>query len=128
MVDTIILWTVETTLLTTISGALQLILFLTRRHDLSWLVFFLIQAKLFSNSMLASLNGRTQFRQTAGTSRVVAFDSTAQQHSVRDFTYSCFLTKTLTGRIPNVVIRMHQMSETAYSQDMARSRTDKEDF
>ncbi|KAJ7680762.1 hypothetical protein DFH06DRAFT_1315505 [Mycena polygramma] len=54
MVDSIIIWTVETTLLTTASGVLQLILFLTRRHDLSWLVFFLIQTKLFSNSMLAS--------------------------------------------------------------------------
>ncbi|KAJ6462353.1 hypothetical protein C8R47DRAFT_1158378 [Mycena vitilis] len=86
MVDTIIIWTVETTLLTTISGAMQLILFLTRRHDLSWLVFFLIQAKLFSNSMLASLNGRTRFRiPTATGSNVLAFGSSTAggQNTVR---------------------------------------------
>ncbi|KAJ7474728.1 hypothetical protein FB451DRAFT_1397611 [Mycena latifolia] len=52
MLDTIILWTVETTFITTLSGVMQLILFLTRRHDLSWLVFFLIQAKCPSPSIL----------------------------------------------------------------------------
>jgi len=66
----------ETTLLTTASGIMQLILFLTRRHDLSWEMFFLIQAKLFSNSMLASLNGRKRFRSLDGDSHVIAFSST----------------------------------------------------
>ncbi|KAF7333795.1 Saposin B-type domain-containing protein [Mycena venus] len=76
IVDTIILWTLETTLLTTASGIMQLILFLTRRHDLSWEMFFLIQAKLFSNSMLASLNGRKRFRSLDGDSHVKAWSST----------------------------------------------------
>ncbi|KAJ7342339.1 hypothetical protein DFH08DRAFT_938316 [Mycena albidolilacea] len=74
-IDTIILWTLETTLLTTVSGIMQLILFLTRGHDLSWEMFFLIQAKLFSNSMLASLNGRKRFRSLDGDSHVVALSS-----------------------------------------------------
>ncbi|KAJ7094371.1 hypothetical protein C8R44DRAFT_684663 [Mycena epipterygia] len=63
-VDTIIIWTIETTLMTSLGGAMMLILVLTR-HDLSWFVFFLIQAKLFSNSLLASLNGRKRFRSLA---------------------------------------------------------------
>ncbi|KAJ6581972.1 hypothetical protein B0H19DRAFT_1252126 [Mycena capillaripes] len=73
MVDTIIIWTVETTLLTTVSGALQLVLFLTHRDDcVPWIAVFLIQAKLFSNSMLASLNARTRFRTDTGAgSRVI---------------------------------------------------------
>ncbi|KAJ7812011.1 hypothetical protein B0H14DRAFT_1463542 [Mycena olivaceomarginata] len=61
IVNTIVVWTLERTLLTTATGVMQVVLYLAR-HDLSWLVFFLIQGKLFSNSMLASLNGRTRFR------------------------------------------------------------------
>ncbi|KAJ6599994.1 hypothetical protein DFH09DRAFT_1271530 [Mycena vulgaris] len=88
MVDTLIIWTVETTAITTLSGALQLILFLTR-NDLTWLFFWVVQAKckilfhifsliktcqtVFANSMLASLNGRNRFRSTPDRPR--PFDS-----------------------------------------------------
>nr|KAJ7312389.1 hypothetical protein DFH08DRAFT_896900 [Mycena albidolilacea] len=109
MVDTIIIWTVETTLLTTLSGAMQLILFLARRHDLSWLVFFLIQGKLFSNSLMASLNGRGRLR-AAG--NILAFDSSRSAP---------------TGNNTDVVIRMHQISETAYDGTQI-SHTGKADF
>ncbi|KAJ7445335.1 hypothetical protein FB451DRAFT_1293124 [Mycena latifolia] len=61
VVDTLMLWTVETTVVTSVAAVLQLILFLTRT-DLSFLAFYLIEPKLFSNSMLAVLNGRTRFR------------------------------------------------------------------
>ncbi|KAJ7083466.1 hypothetical protein C8R44DRAFT_894512 [Mycena epipterygia] len=53
IVDTIIIWTVETTSITTVSALLQLILFLARK-DLTWMIFYLIQTKFFSNSLLAS--------------------------------------------------------------------------
>ncbi|KAJ6481262.1 hypothetical protein C8R47DRAFT_1135191 [Mycena vitilis] len=106
IVDSIIIWTIESTLLTTISGFVQLVLFLTRRNDLSWLVFFLIQAKLFSNSLLASLNGRKRFR-SAG-NHVVAYNSSS------------------TGAGPttnsDVVIRMQHLSETVYDEEMAHSQ------
>ncbi|KAJ6578430.1 hypothetical protein B0H19DRAFT_1253669 [Mycena capillaripes] len=62
MVDTLIIWTVETTLITSLAGIMQLILFLTCPGDVSWIAFYLMQAKLFSNSLLASLNGRQRFR------------------------------------------------------------------
>ncbi|KAJ7440203.1 hypothetical protein B0H11DRAFT_2099985 [Mycena galericulata] len=61
MVDTLIVWTVETTLITSVAGIMQLVLFLARA-DLSFMAFFFIQPKLFSNSMLASLNGRQRLR------------------------------------------------------------------
>ncbi|KAJ7083472.1 hypothetical protein C8R44DRAFT_753487 [Mycena epipterygia] len=61
VVDTIIVWTVETTSITTVSALLQLILFLAVK-DLTWMIFYLIQTKFFSNSLLASLNGRQRFR------------------------------------------------------------------
>ncbi|KAJ7446339.1 hypothetical protein FB451DRAFT_1291912 [Mycena latifolia] len=44
MIDSIVIWTVETTLITTLSGAMQLILFLTRT-DFTWIIFYLMQAK-----------------------------------------------------------------------------------
>ncbi|KAJ7671266.1 hypothetical protein DFH06DRAFT_112607 [Mycena polygramma] len=65
MVDTLIVWTVETTIITTVAGIMQLILFLSRPNDVSWMTFYLIQAKLFSNSLLASLNGRQRLRMEA---------------------------------------------------------------
>ncbi|KAJ7683081.1 hypothetical protein B0H17DRAFT_43875 [Mycena rosella] len=61
MVETLILWTIESTILTSAASITQIILFLTRT-DLVWTCFYIIQAKLFSNSMLASLNGRRRFR------------------------------------------------------------------
>ncbi|KAJ7027090.1 hypothetical protein C8F04DRAFT_1399643 [Mycena alexandri] len=63
MVETLILWSIESTTLTSATSTMQIILFLTRT-DLVWTVFFIVQAKLFSNSMLASLNGRHRFRTT----------------------------------------------------------------
>ncbi|KAJ7480821.1 hypothetical protein FB451DRAFT_1238522 [Mycena latifolia] len=63
IVDTLIIWTVETTLVTSLAGILQLIFFITRK-DLSFAAVYLIQPKLFSNSMLAALHGRAHFRST----------------------------------------------------------------
>ncbi|KAJ7777015.1 hypothetical protein B0H16DRAFT_1504070 [Mycena metata] len=60
-VDTLILWTCESTLMTSAASILQMILFLTRT-DLVWVGVFVFQAKIFSNAMLASLNGRDRFR------------------------------------------------------------------
>ncbi|KAJ6481288.1 hypothetical protein C8R47DRAFT_594998 [Mycena vitilis] len=106
IVDTIIIWTVETTLLTTITGVIQLILFLTRQDDSTWLIFFLIQAKLFSNSMLASLNGRARFR---GTGVLTFGSSTAAQNT-------------------EVVIHREQMSDAVSGQEITQSASsDKSD-
>ncbi|KAJ7777013.1 hypothetical protein B0H16DRAFT_1504051 [Mycena metata] len=60
-VDTLMLWTCESTLMTSATSILQMILFLTRT-DLVWVGVFVFQAKIFSNAMLASLNGRERFR------------------------------------------------------------------
>ncbi|KAF7351834.1 Saposin B-type domain-containing protein [Mycena venus] len=59
-VETLIIWSIESTVLTSATSIMQIILF-TTRTDLVWTLFFILQAKLFSNSMLASLNGRRRF-------------------------------------------------------------------
>ncbi|KAF7341166.1 Saposin B-type domain-containing protein [Mycena venus] len=61
MLDTLTLWTIETTFLTSICAIMQVILFLVNA-DLSRVAFQSIQSKLFASSMLAVLNGRTRFR------------------------------------------------------------------
>ncbi|KAF7296867.1 Saposin B-type domain-containing protein [Mycena indigotica] len=65
MVDTLIVWCIETTSLTAAAGLLELVLFLSR-PDLAWMTFFLVQPKLYSNSMLAHLNGRERLRRYGG--------------------------------------------------------------
>jgi len=61
MVVTLIIWTLETTIITSVMSIIQLILLLSR-GDMAWTTFFLIHGELLSNCMLASLNGRQRFR------------------------------------------------------------------
>ncbi|KAJ7439464.1 hypothetical protein FB451DRAFT_1301842 [Mycena latifolia] len=88
--DTLILWTVETTLLTSLAAIIEIILFLVR-NDLPFMTIHIIQSKLFSNSMLAVLNGRTRLKrdaQRAGMSEPLAFDLPAS--SRQDDNHSAF--------------------------------------
>ncbi|KAJ7200301.1 hypothetical protein GGX14DRAFT_400650 [Mycena pura] len=50
------------------------------RDDLVWITFFLLHAKLLSNAMVASLNGRRQFR--AHRDAVVTDSTTANSHNI----------------------------------------------
>ncbi|KAJ7091011.1 hypothetical protein C8R44DRAFT_418352 [Mycena epipterygia] len=102
LVDTLILWTVETTLITTFVGVMQLVFFLSRT-DLSWMVFYLIQPKLFSNSMLASLNNRQNMRAVGGSGENVL--------SLRSIS-------TKNPPISNVAIQMHRVTETVRDDDV----------
>ncbi|KAJ7656518.1 hypothetical protein DFH06DRAFT_1199792 [Mycena polygramma] len=96
MLDGLIFWTIETTLITSITGLLQLVFFRTRA-DLVWGTFYLIQTKLFSNSMLASLNNRQSIR--AGQDNVLSLGSAGAKQS-------------------NVVIQMHRITETTNDMEM----------
>ncbi|KAJ7288779.1 hypothetical protein C8J57DRAFT_1281202 [Mycena rebaudengoi] len=59
--DTAMAWSIETGAATSGASIIQLILFLMR-DDLVWFPFFLVTARLFSNSLLVSLNGRARLR------------------------------------------------------------------
>ncbi|KAJ7128600.1 hypothetical protein C8R44DRAFT_778298 [Mycena epipterygia] len=99
MVDTIIIWTIETTVITSIASILKLIFFLAG-PDLAWMVFYLIQAKLFSNAMLASLNGRRRLRPSD--SNGITFASPGQ---------------------PSVVVQMQRTVERTVDDDAAATRS-----
>ncbi|KAJ7114887.1 hypothetical protein C8R44DRAFT_880947 [Mycena epipterygia] len=87
IVDTLLIWTVETTLVTSGAGIIQLILSLTRK-DLAFVALYFIKSKLFSNAMLASLNGRARFRLTEATigspSHPLAFESAGTRSRPED--------------------------------------------
>ncbi|KAF8216941.1 hypothetical protein K438DRAFT_1798048 [Mycena galopus ATCC 62051] len=121
IVNTIVIWTLERTLLTTATGVMQVVLYLAlaRRNDLSWLVFFLIQGKLFSNSLLASLNGRTRFRSPPGPRNTPAVRSTAIDfNTVRTATSTNLNTDSeQDGTLPMHTI-MSETTHTRTSQDI----------
>ncbi|KAJ7081119.1 hypothetical protein B0H15DRAFT_855108 [Mycena belliarum] len=116
LVDSIIAWTIETTLLTSFAGVMELILFLARGdRDLLWLPFYFIQPKLFSNSMLASLNNRQGGSRSDSEGKVVSFESGSR------------------GRVPphsqpSVAIHMHRLTETDYGVTPAPTSSLNNDF
>ncbi|KAG7089121.1 hypothetical protein E1B28_010829 [Marasmius oreades] len=66
IIDTLIRWTLQTGLLTSLGGILMMILFLAMPHNFIWLCVFTFLAKLYSNSLMAALNGRDSLRERSG--------------------------------------------------------------
>ncbi|KAJ7758304.1 hypothetical protein B0H16DRAFT_1885309 [Mycena metata] len=62
LMDKLIAWTIETGMLTSASWILILVCYVTMRHNFVWVSVFVVNARLFSNSLLASLNSRTTLR------------------------------------------------------------------
>ncbi|KAF7350660.1 hypothetical protein MSAN_01626500 [Mycena sanguinolenta] len=62
VVDKLILWTIETGLLTSVSSILTLAFFVSMKTNYIWLTFYTISTGLFPNSLLASLNSRASLR------------------------------------------------------------------
>ncbi|KAK7459666.1 hypothetical protein VKT23_009647 [Stygiomarasmius scandens] len=58
ILDKLVLWTIETALLTSLCGVLEVVLMATSDQNLLWIFFFFQTPKLYSNALLASLNGR----------------------------------------------------------------------
>ncbi|KAJ7272967.1 hypothetical protein C8J57DRAFT_263377 [Mycena rebaudengoi] len=62
LLDKLIAWNIETGLLTLAINVVILACFLTMRESYIWLSGFIVGARLFSNSLLASLNSRESLR------------------------------------------------------------------
>ncbi|KAJ7733349.1 hypothetical protein B0H16DRAFT_164548 [Mycena metata] len=62
LVDKLILWTIETGMITSISAIVTVIAFITMKQNLVWEAIFVANAGLLSNSLLASLNSRATLR------------------------------------------------------------------
>jgi len=63
VIDKLIAWSIQTGTITSITGLAQLILFVTMRNNYIWIAFYSMLPKLYSNSLLASLNGRVILRE-----------------------------------------------------------------
>ncbi|KAF7352526.1 hypothetical protein MVEN_01217600 [Mycena venus] len=106
IIDTLITWSIESTVVKSGASIIQLVLFLTRPNDFLWIIFFVPKASLFSNSMLASLNGRQRLTSvaddSAGGAMFINFNSAAGSG----------LGSQEAGRNRNMVIQMTRMTET----------------
>ncbi|KAJ7887272.1 hypothetical protein B0H14DRAFT_3856387 [Mycena olivaceomarginata] len=62
IMDKLIMWSVETCLVTTITTMVMLVCFLTMKQNFVWVGILLVQPKIFSNALLANLNSRASLR------------------------------------------------------------------
>ncbi|KAJ7867154.1 hypothetical protein B0H13DRAFT_2670542 [Mycena leptocephala] len=62
LVEKLILWSIETGILTSAYSITTLACFLTMKENFIWVAFFVAGARVFSNSLLASLNSRATLR------------------------------------------------------------------
>ncbi|KAF7328892.1 hypothetical protein MVEN_02518900 [Mycena venus] len=62
LVDKIIVWTIETGMLTSALAIFMIIFYLTMKERMIWLGAYVISSRLYSNSLLASLNSRGALR------------------------------------------------------------------
>ncbi|KAJ6454212.1 hypothetical protein C8R45DRAFT_1082874 [Mycena sanguinolenta] len=63
LVDKLILWTIETGMLTSMSSGLLLACFLAMKANYVWFPFYAVAAGLLPNSLIASLNSRATLRE-----------------------------------------------------------------
>ncbi|KAJ7906303.1 hypothetical protein B0H13DRAFT_2021078 [Mycena leptocephala] len=77
IVDKLIAWTMETGVITSTAGLVSLVCFLIMPGNYIWIAFFVVNARLYSNSLLASLNSRASLRAMADKTEphVLAFRS-----------------------------------------------------
>ncbi|KAJ7052245.1 hypothetical protein C8F01DRAFT_1261958 [Mycena amicta] len=77
--DKIIMWTIETGLVTSMFTVVMLICFHAMPNNLVWMGLFAIEARLFANSLLASLNSRSVLRgirnELSGSGNMLSFSN-----------------------------------------------------
>jgi len=81
LVDRLIIWTMETGLMTTVASLATLICFLTMKGNLVWGGVFVVVSRLYSNSVLASLNSRQTLRTMNTGYPSVTLSSQMRSHS-----------------------------------------------
>ncbi|KAJ7906905.1 hypothetical protein B0H13DRAFT_2332947 [Mycena leptocephala] len=62
LVDKMILWTLETGMLTSVTSVVELACYVTMKDNFFWMAIFVVLPRTYSNSFLASLNSRATLR------------------------------------------------------------------
>ncbi|KAJ8093605.1 hypothetical protein PM082_020464 [Marasmius tenuissimus] len=121
IVDKLIIWTIETGLLTGLFAVLILIFFKALPGSFAWMSVYMNLPKMFSNSFLANLNGRIKLRAMHEMTEVVELSPAADEN--------CFPHR-LGARV-NVTSEQTKTVDDAHSLDVAikasRHSTDLED-
>jgi len=63
LLDRLILWTIQTGLITSLAAVAMTICFLTMKSNFIWIGVYVFLARLFANSLLATLNSRSKLRE-----------------------------------------------------------------
>ncbi|KAJ7211743.1 hypothetical protein GGX14DRAFT_90420 [Mycena pura] len=63
LINRLIVWTIQTGLITSFTSVAVVITFQTMKHNFVWLALYTFLAKLYSNSLFVSLNGRPRNRE-----------------------------------------------------------------
>ncbi|KAF7293796.1 MYND-type domain-containing protein [Mycena chlorophos] len=67
LIDQLIKWTIETGMLTSIFSILNLVLYQTEKNTFIWIAIQFVKARMFANSLFASLNSRVALRALSAT-------------------------------------------------------------
>jgi len=70
VVDKLIGWTIETGVVTSAAAILNLVCFVTMKNNFIWIAWYVVTARLYSNSFLASLNSRATLRSMNTTNKL----------------------------------------------------------
>ncbi|KAJ7670100.1 hypothetical protein DFH06DRAFT_1180000 [Mycena polygramma] len=62
LIHRLIVWTIQTGLITSLTSIAVVVAFQTMKHNFIWLALYTFLAKLYSNSLLVSLNSRPEHR------------------------------------------------------------------
>jgi len=63
LIDKLLMWAISTGLITSLVSVLSVICFLTMPNNLVWIIMYIWLAKVYSNSLLATLNARNGLRE-----------------------------------------------------------------
>ncbi|KAJ3740398.1 hypothetical protein DFH05DRAFT_401971 [Lentinula detonsa] len=82
VVDKLILWTIETGILTSILGFLSIIFYLALKTTYLWLGLLMLLPKVFSNTMLANMNSRATLRNMHSSVEVTGRSTSSNHHGI----------------------------------------------
>ncbi|KAF8212604.1 hypothetical protein K438DRAFT_1804846 [Mycena galopus ATCC 62051] len=92
VLDKIIAWTIETGVITSAAAIMNLICFMTMKDSFVWIAWYVVTARLYSNSFLASLNSRGTLRTTTQISVSKPYPFFSSDRSVNNETSDTFVT------------------------------------
>jgi len=109
--DLIVLWTVETGLITTVCDALVIVFFLVKGDTFIWVGIYIVLGNIYANSLLAALNSRLLFRSDSYQGRSYELEQVDRTTTQRSMV------------VVHRVTQQHYDTESGYHEDVADSKS-----